>query len=120
MSSPVRSWRNRGQLLFFSGLLFAGWSSLAEADTVDGKAVFKKNCAPCHGVDGRARTPAARKLKVKDLTESKTTDAEIEKQIVEGKKDDHGVQKMPEFGDKLSKDEIGALIGFVKSLRKTN
>ncbi len=84
----------------------------------DGKEVFAKQCASCHGPDGKAQTPIARKLGVKDLTQSKLTEAEIEKQIVEGKRDDHGKEKMPSFKSKLSTDEIKSLIAAVKELRK--
>jgi mono/diheme cytochrome c family protein len=80
--------------------------------------VFIKNCAPCHGPDGRARTPAARKLGVKDLTESKTTDAEIEKSIKEGRPDKSGKLVMPAFGEKVTAAELQTLIKTVKSLRK--
>ena len=83
----------------------------------DGKELFAKNCAPCHGPDGKAQTPIARKLGVKDLTQSKLTEAEIEKQITEGKRDDHGKEKMPSFKGKLSNDEIKSLITAVKDLR---
>ena len=83
----------------------------------DGKELFAKQCASCHGPDGKAQTPIARKLGVKDLTQSKLTEAEIEKQIVEGKRDDHGKEKMPSFKSKLSADEIKSLIGAVKELR---
>jgi len=86
----------------------------------DGNALFLKNCAPCHGADGRAGTRAARKLGVKDLTASKTTDVEIERQIREGKKDETGSQRMPSFTGKLKDEEILALIATVKSLRKRN
>ena len=84
----------------------------------DGKELFAKQCASCHGPDGKAQTPIARKLGVKDLTQSKLTEAEIEKQIVEGKRDDHGKEKMPPFNGKLSTDEIKSLIAAVKELRK--
>jgi len=84
----------------------------------DGKEVFAKQCASCHGPDGKAQTPIARKLGVKDLTQSKLSEAEIEKQIVEGKRDDHGKEKMPSFKGKLSTDEIKSLITAVKELRK--
>ncbi len=84
----------------------------------DGKELFAKQCASCHGPDGKAQTPIARKLGVKDLTQSKLADAEIEKQIVEGKRDDHGKEKMPSFKGKLSSDEIKSLIAAVKELRK--
>ena len=53
----------------------------------DGPALFADNCASCHGLDGRARTPAGKKVHAKDLTLSKLTDAEIEKQIRDGTKD---------------------------------
>jgi hypothetical protein len=45
--------------------------------------------------DGKAQTPIGRKLGVKDLTQSKLTEADIKKQIVEGKRDEHGKEKMP-------------------------
>ena len=83
-----------------------------------GEELFAKHCASCHGKDGKARTPIARQLGVKDLTQSKTSDGEIEKQVIEGKKDERGNQKMPPFKDKLSPEEIKSLIEFVKGLRK--
>ena len=84
----------------------------------DGKELFAKQCASCHGPDGKAQTPIARKLGVKALTQSKLNEAEIEKQIVDGKRDDHGKEKMPSFKGKLSIDEIKSLIAAVKELRK--
>src|SRR5215813_3667622 len=80
--------------------------------------VFLTHCAPCHGPDGRARTPAARKLNVKDLTQSKLPDAEIKRQIVDGRRDPAGKQQMPAFGDKLTDKEITPLIRQVKAFRK--
>jgi len=96
-------------------LALAGSSPVLAAT---GPELFVKNCAPCHGKDGKARTPAARKLGVKDLTLSKATDREIEKQLIEGKKDDRGQQKMPSFDKKLSPAQIKLLITVVKSFRK--
>lgn len=82
------------------------------------EALFTKHCIPCHGKDGRAQSAVARKLGVKDLSLSKATDAEIAKQLLEGRKDDRGNQKMPPFKDKLSPDEIQSLIPLVKAFRK--
>jgi mono/diheme cytochrome c family protein len=42
----------------------------------------------------------------------------IEKQIVEGKRDEHGKEKMPAFKAKLSEDEIKSIVTVVKDLRK--
>lgn len=105
-------------------IAFGVWSGFGvlesrSADASAGPAVFTKYCIPCHGKDGRARTPVARILGVKDLTKSTTTDEEIAKQIRQGKKDADGKQKMPPFDDKLSEAEIKALVEIVKKLRKT-
>jgi mono/diheme cytochrome c family protein len=82
------------------------------------KKLFAKNCASCHGKDGKAKTPIAHKLHVKDLTQSKTTDLEMVKQVTEGSFDEMGDQKMPPFKDKLSPEEILSLVAFVKTLRQ--
>jgi cytochrome c6 len=91
---------------------------VAPVRAANGEELFLKYCALCHGKDGKAQNPAARKLGVKDLSESKATDAEIEKQVIEGRKDERGSLKMPAFKDKLSPEEIKSLIAVVKSFRK--
>lgn len=103
-------------LILVAPTLLLGTSLAARADA---KTLFKTHCASCHGPDGKARTPVARKLGVKDLTESKTADDEIERQILEGTKDKQGNQRMPPFKQKLSADDVKVLVGWVKSLRVT-
>lgn len=98
------------------GVVFAAFHT-SPAHAATGPELFVKNCAQCHGKDGKARTPAARKLGVKDLSLSKATDAEIEQQLIKGKKDDRGRQKMPAFEKKLSSEEIKSLIPVVKRFR---
>jgi len=101
-----------------AALLAALALAVVAARAADGPAVFADNCASCHGMDGRARTPAGRKLHAKDLTLSRLTDEQIEHQIREGQKDEQGRQAMPPFKDQLAPDEIKALIPVVKSFRK--
>src|ERR1051326_2570097 len=84
----------------------------------DGKELFAKNCTPCHGPDGKAQTPIARKLGVKDLTQSKLTEAEIEKQILEGKRGAHCKEKITRLETKLSTNEFKARGAEVRALRK--
>ena len=79
--------------------------------------LFKQHCASCHGPDGRAKTPAARKLRVKDLTLSQLTDEGIRMQILNGSDSDAGKSKMPAFKDKLTEEEIETLVVQVKALR---
>ncbi len=80
-------------------------------------AVFEGHCAACHGTDGRARTPQGRKVKAKDLRESRLTEAEIERQIREGSRIKTGISVMPAFGHDLTDAEIQAAIRVVKSFR---
>ena len=87
------------------------------ATAAEDAAVFENNCALCHGSDGRARTPQGRKVKAKDLRESRLTDAEIERQIREGSQIKTGVSVMPAFGRELTDAEILAAVRTVKSFR---
>ena len=82
------------------------------------KELFEKICAPCHSKDGTAHTPAAKKLGVKDLSQSKLTDAEIIQQILEGKQDAKATSKMPAFKEKLTREETESLVPVVKAFRK--
>jgi len=81
----------------------------------DGAALFKKNCAPCHGVDGSANTPAGKSLKAKDLRSAevqKKSDADLAKQIRDGK------GPMPGFKASLTQADVDALVAFVRALAK--
>jgi len=83
---------------------------------------WTKHCTSCHGKDGKGQTKAGRAADVKDLTDAKYqatfTDEQMFKQIKEGMKDAKGKEKMKPFADKLSDDEIKALVAFVRGLKK--
>jgi cytochrome c551/c552 len=98
------------------GVLLVAGAGFASA--ADSTALFKQHSALCHGKDGKANTPAAKKFGAKDLSLSKTEDAEITRQIREGKRDDKGKQLMPPFGEKLLAEDITALVGAVKAFRQ--
>jgi mono/diheme cytochrome c family protein len=100
-------------------LLFGGMAGLsARADDV-GK-IWDTNCTACHGKDGKGSTMMGRKLDIKDLTDAKVqasfTDADATKTIKEGVTD-KGTEKMKAFGDKLSDDDIKALVAQVRSFK---
>ncbi|TSA34153.1 MAG: cytochrome c [Verrucomicrobiaceae bacterium] len=86
----------------------------------DGKSLFDTNCAKCHGTDGKGATKMGMKAGAKDLTDAKVqaelTDAKISTSIKEGIKEGDKT-KMKAFPD-LSADDIQALVGYVKSLKK--
>jgi mono/diheme cytochrome c family protein len=96
-------------------LIFTG---ICHASEVGSQELFVELCASCHGKDGKAKTLIGRKMRVEDLTQSKATDVEMEKQITEGTKDKRNNQRMPSFKEKLSPEGIESLIVFVKTLRK--
>jgi len=80
--------------------------------------LFAANCASCHGPDGKAHTPIARRLGVKDLSESRLTAEQIAQQIRSGSKDAKGSQKMPAFSDRLTEEEVKSLVSQVQQFQK--
>ena len=83
----------------------------------DGRAVYDNICAACHGPDGAANTKQGRKVKAKDLRESKLTDAEIVTRIREGARNKSGVMVMPPLGHELTAEEIEAVVPVVRAFR---
>ncbi len=100
-------------------LLIAGAVSVRAADA---KAIWDKDCAKCHGEDGKGKTKMGEKLAVRDLTDSKVQeemkDAEMTKAIKEGVKEkDTDKTRMKAFPD-LSDEEVKALVAYVRGLKK--
>jgi mono/diheme cytochrome c family protein len=99
-------------------LLFAGAVTVRAADA---KENWDKNCAKCHGPDGKGQTTMGKKLGIKDYTDAKVQEAlkddAMTKAIKEGVKDGEKT-KMKGFGDALSDDEIKALVKYVRDFKK--
>jgi len=78
----------------------------------DASALFKKNCATCHGQDGRAKTFKAKFNHARDLSNAawqrEVTDERLFNSITRGR------GKMPAFGKKLTESEINLLVQFVR------
>ena len=87
----------------------------------DAKANWDANCVQCHGKDGKADTKMGKTLNAKDLTDPKVqaefSDAKAAESIKSGVKE-NGKTTMKAFGDKLSADEIKALVAYVRTLKK--
>jgi cytochrome c6 len=88
----------------------------------DVPANWAKNCAACHGVDGKGGTKAGRMAGVKDMSDAayqKTfTDDQAIAQIKNGFKNDQGKMKMKAFGGKFNDREIKDLVAYIRSLDK--
>ena len=99
-------------------LLVASAFSLRAADA---KANWDANCAQCHGKTGNADTKMGKQLNAKDLTDPKVQaafgDTKATESIKNGVKEG-GKTTMKAFGDKLSADEIKALVAYVRTLKK--
>ncbi len=106
-------------LLILAAGLCAGALVIRAASTPEN---YETHCASCHGKDGKGETKAGRKAQAKDLTDkayqAKFDDAAAFKAIKEGMKDDKGKEKMKAYGDKLTDDEIKALVAYVRGLAK--
>ena len=92
-------------------LVFSAYSS-AES----GADIFKRRCAGCHGADGAGNTTIGKHLKLRDLRSpdvQKQTDEELAAVISKGKSG-----KMPAFESKLTKEQIGEVVKFIRTLRK--
>ena len=78
--------------------------------------LYDRNCATCHGKDGRAKTLKGKLKHARDLTDSewqsRVSDERLFNSIVNGK------GKMPAYGKKLSEQEIDSLATYVRAFKK--
>ena len=104
--------------LLIAGLLLATCGFLGAADA---KENWDKQCAKCHGVDGKGQTKMGKQAGAKDYTDAKVQ-AEIKdeaaiKTIKEGLTQE-GKKKMPGYADKLKDDEIKALVAYIRAFKQ--
>ena len=81
----------------------------------DGAALFKSKCAMCHGPDGSGDTAMGKKMGLRPLGGAdvqKQSDADLTNTV------DKGKNKMPAYNGKLSADDIKALVGYIRTLKK--
>ena len=90
------------------------------ASAADGAALYKKECAKCHGEDGKGQTVMGKKMKAKDYSDAKVqgaiTDEAMAKAIKEGFKADGKVVMKPM--PNLSDEDVKAIVKHMRSLKK--
>ncbi len=94
--------------------------TVLSASAADVKEHWEKNCAKCHGPDGKGDTKMGKKLDIKDLTDAKVQgslkDEEMFKAIKEGVKD--GEKTKMKAAEGLEDGDIKAMVKFVRALKK--
>jgi cytochrome c553 len=104
-------------ILILTTLVAAATVATQAADV---KENWEKNCAKCHGPDGKGDTKMGKKAEVKDMTsadyQASLKDDVAFKHLKEGMKNGDKVQMKP-FST-LSDDEIKALVAHVRTLKK--
>ena len=94
--------------------------SALSASAADAKETYEKDCAKCHGKDGKGKTKMGEKYNAKDYTDAKVQeelkDEAAIKAIKEGYKDKDGKQVMkPSEG--LSDEEIKGLVAYMRKFK---
>ena len=99
-------------------LLIAGSLACAAgiASAADAAENWSKMCASCHAKDGSGSTVMGKKNNDGDYTkadvQAKFTDAQAIAAITDGK------DKMKSFKDKLTPDEVKALVAYIRGMKK--
>jgi cytochrome c6 len=78
---------------------------------------YAKNCATCHGKDGRAKTFKSRHhVHARDLTDARWQSEASDERILDSITNGRG--RMPAFKDKLTAEQITSLLEYVRGLKK--
>lgn len=89
--------------------------SASIAPAADAAENWAKMCASCHAKDGSGSTVMGKKNGVEDYRDAKVqakfTDAQAIQIITDGK------EKMKAFKDKLTPDEIKALVAYIRGMK---
>jgi cytochrome c6 len=86
------------------------------AQTTAASVLFAKNCATCHGKDGRAKTFKAKFNGARNLTDAQWQESVSDERLFNSITNGRG--KMPSFKKKFSSAEIESLVAHVRGLRK--
>jgi mono/diheme cytochrome c family protein len=112
--------RNQSRLtVLVATLSLIGAAGAARADDA-ARELWTKNCASCHGADGKAATKMGQMLKVNDLTDpavrAKFDRERMIKAIKEGVAKEGGTTlAMPGYSPKLTDEQIGALVDLIQA-----
>jgi len=97
-----------------SGVSQARGGSRSQAER--GRAVYEARCTRCHGADGAGKTRMAEIVEPPDMSDPawqrRRSNARMSASVSKGR------GQMPAFRKKLSRQEIAAVIAYVRTLRR--
>jgi cytochrome c553 len=97
-------------------------ASVGVVQAADVKELWDKHCASCHAKDGSGNTKMGKKVDVKDYRDPKVQ-AEIKDdkalKVVKEGITEKGKERMKPYADKLTDDEIKALIAHIRTFKKS-
>ncbi len=76
--------------------------------------LYLRNCARCHGADGKSETGLGKSLDAADLTDAEVKEKK-QKTIIKIITD--GEDQMPAFGKKITRADIKALTKYIRKLK---
>jgi cytochrome c6 len=102
-------------------LIVTAMATAINLSAADGKEIYTKECAKCHGATGKGDTKMGKKSGARDYTDPKVqaamTDAEAIKAVKDGLKDKAGKTLMkPSEG--LSDADIKAVVAHMRTFAK--
>jgi cytochrome c553 len=118
--TPSRKERDIMKTLIKCGTLALITLASSSVFAATAKENWDKECAKCHGADGKGQTKMGKQSGAKDYTDPKVQsemdDAKAAARIKEGLKEG-GKEKMKAY-DKFSDDEIKALVAHMRAFKK--
>ena len=103
-------------LISWAGARRSAHSAPTESQGVTAEALYAKNCAKCHGKDGRAKSLRGKMSGARNFTDpqwqARVSDDTLAASIADGR------GSMPSFKKKLSDEQIKSLVAYVRQFKK--
>jgi mono/diheme cytochrome c family protein len=103
----------------------ATFAAAAEQPPRDGKPLYMKYCASCHGTDGRGKTPLGQLFarRPPDLTRVAARRGgwfpeAMVREIIDGRIAAHGAREMPVWGEMLTSDQITLIAEYLGTIQE--
>jgi mono/diheme cytochrome c family protein len=108
----MRPFRTMAVMLLTAGALSCITTLSFAATKVKGADIFREKCSMCHGVDGKGYAA----IKTPDFTDPKWQAAHPDKELKDAVENGVKGTAMVSFKDKLSQQEVAAVLKYIRSL----